>query len=97
MTANGPDNEAPSIPANVTATVDAAAPSVTLNWDAAADDVGVAGYLVHRNWEFLAFVPNGETYTDDDVQLGVRQRYQIRAQDAAGNNSSPTDILSVTP
>lgn len=62
---------------------------------ALTDDVGVVGYLVHRNWLFVTFVTAGTAYTDADIAAGARYRYQVRAQDAAGNNSAPTDLLVV--
>lgn len=90
-----PDTTPPSTPPNVTATVNAATPSVTLNWGAATDNVGVRGYLVHRDFQFRAWVPAGTTYTDTAVVAGQTYRYQIRAQDAAGNNSPPSGPLVV--
>ena len=83
VTADGlPDTTPPSTPATVTATVNVATPSVTLNWTAATDNVGVRGYLVHRDFQFRAWVPAGTTFTDTTVVAGQTYRYQIRAQDA---------------
>ncbi len=83
------DTSPPSPPPNVQATV--AGTSVTLTWGAATDNVGVRGYLVHRDFAFVAWVPAGTTYTDTNVAAGTRF-YQVRAQDAAGNNSAPTGL-----
>jgi chitodextrinase len=56
----------------------------------------VTRYLIHRDWQYLGWVPAGTTtFTDDTVQPGTRYRYQVRAQDAANNNSAPTDLLIV--
>ncbi len=90
------DTAAPTTPQNVDATVDGVAPSVTLSWQASADNVGVTGYLVHRDFQFVAWVPAGTTYTDNTVAVGRTYRYEIRAQDAAGNNSSPSTPRNVT-
>jgi chitodextrinase len=95
-TNQGPDTTPPSTPQNVTATVNAGAPSVTLNWTASTDNVRVKGYLVHREFQFLAFVPAGTTFTDTTVVAGATYRYQVRAQDASNNNSPPSPALSVT-
>ena len=84
-----PDVQAPTAPPNVTAQVIGA--NVTLSWGAATDNVGVRGYLVHRDFVFIAFVPAGTTYTNTGVPAGARL-YQIRAQDAAGNNSAPSAL-----
>ena len=91
---DGPDNTPPETPPNAAAVLDGAEVDVT--WDPAVDDVGVTGYLIHRNWQFYAFVTGDITaYTDAAVEAGVRYRYQVRSQDAAGNVSAPTELLVV--
>ena len=93
ITIPGPqDDEAPTTPANLNAVLDGS--EIELTWDPSTDNIGVVGYLVHRNWQYLAYV-TGTTYLDDDIVGGTRYRYQIRAQDAAGNNSAPTPIFGV--
>ncbi len=95
-----PDVTPPLTPVNVAGTVDGA--SVTLTWDVATDPPGVgggavsgvAGYLVHRNFAFLAWVPAGTTYVDASAPAGTN-RYEIRAQDRAGNNSPPSAPLNL--
>ncbi len=92
------DGEAPQSPSNVTYTT--AGSSVTLAWSAAADlpnpgGSGVTGYLVHRDWQFVAWVPAGTVYADTNVPAG-QHRYEIRAQDGAGNNSIPSTPLIVS-
>ncbi len=89
------DTQAPSTPANVVTTPGAA--SVTITWEPATDDVGVRGYLVHRDWQFLAWVPTGTTFTDVNLTPGQTYGYQVRAQDAAGNNSLPSTITPAVP
>mgnify|MGYP002683218943 CR=1 FL=1 len=62
------DTLAPPTPENVTGTADTT--SVTLKWSPVEDTSltgggepsGLSGYLIHRNWEFLAFVPAGTTF-----------------------------------
>jgi chitinase len=85
----------PSTPANAAAELDVAGDTIDVTWDPSTDDVGVVGYLVHRNWQFLAFVSAGTSFIDADIGPGTRYRYQVRAQDAAGNNSAPTELLVV--
>ncbi len=90
----GPDVTPPSTPPNPTAVVDANG-DVQLNWDAATDDRGVTGYLVHRDWQYLGYTTSLD-FLDDTAVSGQTHRYRIRAQDAAGNNSAPTEFLFVT-
>ena len=93
----GEDVTAPSTPQNVTLTVEADG-TVTVDWDPSTDDVGVASYLVHRNWVYRSFTGAGTTdFNDDTVEAGTVYRYQVRARDAAGNISAPSEIVSITP
>ncbi len=85
----------PGTPANAAAELDVAGDTIDVTWDPSTDDVGVVGYLVHRNWQFLSFVSAGTSFIDADIGPGTRYRYQVRAQDAAGNNSAPTELLVV--
>ncbi|MDH4144249.1 MAG: putative Ig domain-containing protein, partial [Acidimicrobiia bacterium] len=89
------DVTAPTTPPSASASTNGT-DRVTLNWGPSTDDVAVTGYLVHRDFAFLAFVPAGTTYTDTTAVAGATYRYQVRAQDAAGNNSEPTAPLRIT-
>ncbi len=86
------DTQAPTAPTNLTSSVNGS--SVTLTWTAGTDNVGIKGHLVHRDFQFVAFVPAGTTYTDTNVTAG-NHRYDIRTQDTSNNNSAPT-TLNVT-
>jgi len=92
----GADNEAPTVPPNVSAVSDGT--EVTLTWDAAADDVAVTGYLIHRDYQYRAYVGASapRRFVDDTVQVGTRYRYQVRAQDGGGLNSPPSAIQRAT-
>lgn len=83
------DTIAPAQPPGLTGAVSGT--SITLTWAAATDNVGVRGYLVHRDFQFVAWVPAGTTYVDTTAAAG-QHFYQVRAQDAAGNNSSPAGV-----
>ncbi|MEM9521924.1 MAG: putative Ig domain-containing protein [Actinomycetota bacterium] len=90
----GPDTTPPQTPPNPAAVLDG--DQVVVTWDPATDDRGVTGYLIHRNWQYYGFVTGDiTTFIDDDLEPGSRYRYQIRAQDAAGNNSAPTTRVVV--
>jgi hypothetical protein len=88
------DTEAPSSPANLR-TTSVTSDSISLQWDAATDNVGVTGYRIFRDGQFLATV-DGLGFTDSGLQAGVAYAYSISAVDAAGNRSSETMISSVT-
>ena len=85
----GADSTPPTVPTNLTAQVSGA--TVNLTWAASTDNVGVNGYLVHRDFQFVGFVAAGTTFTDPTVSNGPHQ-YEVRAQDAAGNNSAPATV-----
>ncbi|MEM9033083.1 MAG: hypothetical protein AAGD18_00695 [Actinomycetota bacterium] len=90
------DQGPPEVPPNAAVVLNAAGDEATVTWDPAVDDVGVTGYLVHRDFQFLRFVPADQlSFTDVGLEPGTRYRYQVRAQDAAGNTSSPTGLLIV--
>ncbi|MET1033156.1 MAG: Ig-like domain-containing protein [Candidatus Saccharimonadales bacterium] len=84
--ANG-DTQAPSIPSNVAATVNAYN-KVTLGWTASTDNTAVTGYRVTRNGVALAQVTSGVQYVDNTVLPNTSYSYQVSAYDAAGNNSA---------
>jgi len=89
------DTQDPSGPLGPDATTDNT--SVTLTWEASVDNVGVSGYLVHDNYQYLAYVPgpNSLTYTHSGLTADDLHRYQIRAKDAADNVSIPSIRLDV--
>ena len=62
--------------------------SVTLSWTPSKDSVGVAGYFIFRNGEYIGSTPTA-TFTDAGNRLrpGLGYTYAVRAFDAAGNMS----------
>jgi chitinase len=70
-----------------------------LAWSAATDNVGVAGYIIHRstNGGTGAEVVRTAalTWTDSSARAGTRYYYNVRAYDAAGNQSSRSSIVSI--
>ena len=72
-------------------TADATGPfNVDLSWGASTDNVGVTGYEIYRNGSLLT-TKSGTTHSDTTVQPGQTYSYEVRAIDAAGNRSSPTN------
>jgi len=93
-TVTTPDSTPPSKPTGLTAT--AVDGRVDLGWQAATDDVAVTGYEVLRNGAPLASIGDVTAYTDTTVAAGTTYTYTVRARDAAGNLSSPSDAASAT-
>lgn len=98
-----PDTTAPSVPADVTASVQDR-DDITVSWTASTDAVGVTGYEVHRGTT-ADFTPSSETlvsgaltattFSQTDVAEGT-WFYRVRARDAAGNWSAPSAAASAT-
>jgi mono/diheme cytochrome c family protein len=70
-----------------------------LTWTAAADNVGVAGYIVYRstnggNGSEIARVTSLD-FIDTTGRSGRRYYYNVRAYDAAGNMSPRSSIVSI--
>jgi hypothetical protein len=66
---------------------------VTLGWQAATDNIRVAGYEVFRNDARVADVRQGASYSDQAVTPNTTYRYAVVAYDDAGNKSPPSDTV----
>jgi len=89
------DSSPPSTPANLSATA-ASSSRVNLSWNASSDDVGVTGYEISRNGNVLTTIGAATTYADTSVAASTAYSYTVRAVDAAGNRSNPSDPATVT-
>jgi glucose/arabinose dehydrogenase len=89
-----PDNQPPTAPTGLTLSVDGT--SVTLRWNAATDNVGVAAYDVYRNGTEVATVKNALTVTDSGLAPNTAYTYSVVARDAQNNASAPSDPVTVT-
>ena len=66
---------------------------VTISWEPVAD---AKGYLIHRDFEYVGFVPfTQSTWVDTNVVTGQTYRYQVRAQADDNSNSQPSAIQSI--
>ncbi|MEE6312028.1 glycoside hydrolase family 9 protein [Plantactinospora veratri] len=93
-----PDSTAPSAPGTPTAAT-VTATGATLNWTAATDDVGIAGYDVYReNGASDLLLGSAATPTFAVTGLVAETTYQfyVVARDAAGNRSTASSPVSVT-
>jgi fibronectin type 3 domain-containing protein len=101
-----PDTTPPGAPAGLTATPSGAG-QINLNWTAATDNVGVAGYAVERclgaNCTTFAQVGTsiGLTFNDTGLAASTSYSYRVRATDAAGNpgpfSNTATAMTSAAP
>lgn len=95
------DNEAPSVPGDVTATPTAGA--AQLVWTASTDNVAVTGYDVFRSSTEAFTVDSstqighvtGPSYTDNGLSSGTYY-YKVVAVDGAGNASAPSTAAQAT-
>lgn len=86
------DNQAPSTPAGLTAQPTSAT-QVTLSWNAATDNSGVAGYRLYRDGTLIADVSDTH-YNDSGLTSKTIFQYQVSAYDAAGNESGLSESVS---
>ncbi len=82
----------PSQPTGLAATL--AGTTVTLSWNAATDNVGVAAYRVFRNGVLLKST-TATSAQDATLKGGQSYSYSVRAADAAGNVSPPSAAVPV--
>ena len=90
------DVTAPTVPQRLRA-ASVAPTAVTLAWDAATDDVGVAAYDVYTDGNKVTDVPGGSTTaTLTGLTPATAYRFTVFARDAAGNTSASSASLPVT-
>jgi hypothetical protein len=90
---NGPDTEAPTAPTNLTAAA-LSGTSIRLKWAGSTDNVGVAGYDIYRDGSLLTQSSSATTFDDTGLAPGQAHTYQIRARDAANNQSDPSNEVA---
>jgi len=95
-----PDTTNPTTPTGFNV-VPLGSSSNRLTWQASTDDRGVTSYRIERcaGLGCTTFAEVGSTTTAltfDDTGLASNSmyRYQVKARDAAGNNSDPTSIIA---
>ncbi|MFB8506247.1 fibronectin type III domain-containing protein [Enterococcus durans] len=83
------DLESPSIPQNLLVE-SVTSDTVSLSWEASTDNIGVAGYRVYRDKQLVQEV-QGEQFTDTGLTEDTEYTYEVRAFDAAGNQSEASN------
>jgi len=89
-----PDTQAPTVPGGLRVT-GVTGNSISLAWNAATDNVGVAGYEVQRDGATI--ITSGTTsVTDFGLAANSTHSYRVRALDAANNRSAFSAAVSGT-
>lgn len=94
QTGNGDDTEPPTVPTNLRETSKSST-SVSLSWNASTDNVGVTGYQVY-NGSTLVTTVTGTTATISNLTPDTSYTFTVRAVDATGNISQPSNSITVT-
>ncbi len=89
-----PDTQAPTAPTNLTA-ANVAQTSLTLNWTASTDNVGVTGYDVFSGSTNIGTV-TGTTANITGLTANTAYTFTVKAKDAAGNVSPSSNAVNVT-
>ncbi|HWM06857.1 MAG TPA: discoidin domain-containing protein [Actinophytocola sp.] len=91
----GGDTSPPTAPGNLAYTQPQAG-QIRLSWTASTDNVGVTGYNVYANGVLRTSVA-GTVLTHTDTQpASATVTYQVRARDAAGNESANSNSVTRT-
>jgi chitodextrinase len=93
-TAACPDTQAPTAPANVTAS-SRTTTSIALTWSPSTDSVGVTGYGLYRGGQFVG-TATGSTGIFSDLTCNTGYTLSVDAYDAAGNRSAKTTVMVAT-
>ncbi|OPX86438.1 MAG: Exoglucanase B precursor [Pelotomaculum sp. PtaB.Bin104] len=92
------DTQAPTWPDNSElAASQVTMDSLSLSWNSASDDVGVAGYKVYQGTALLTSTPvTGTSYNVSGLTAGTDYTFTIQAVDEVGNESTTGPSVTVT-
>ncbi|WP_326992309.1 PA14 domain-containing protein [Chitinophaga sp. 212800010-3] len=90
-----PDTIPPTAPVSLRVTGSGSG-QVTLSWNAATDNVGVTGYDIYANNTLVLSVGNVLTGTVTGLNNTTSYNFYIKAKDAAGNTSAPSNQVAYT-
>jgi len=91
---DGGDTQAPTAPSNLRVTATTSS-SVSLAWNASTDNVGVTTYEVTQNAAVVSSNAS-TTITLSGLSPSTSYTFAVRARDAAGNISSPSNQVTGT-
>lgn len=89
------DASAPSVPQALAAAV-VSSSQINLSWQAAKDNLAVAGYYVYRNGIQVAANIVNPNFSDTNLSANTSYSYVVAAYDAAGNISAKSNAISAT-
>ncbi|WP_435260989.1 GEVED domain-containing protein [Tenacibaculum sp. nBUS_03] len=89
------DTQAPSAPSSLAAS-SISQTTLTLNWTASTDNVGVTGYDVYRGSTKIGSTTTATSYNVTGLTANTGYTFSVKAQDAAGNVSSSSNVVNVT-
>jgi RHS repeat-associated protein len=89
-----PDIEAPDVVTGLVARA-RAYNQVDLAWDAATDNIGVAGYRVYRNGTQIG-TTSGQSFSDLNAESNQTYSYTVRAYDVRANLGVPAPGVELT-
>ncbi len=92
---SSPDTQSPSAPLALRA-LPSASDEITLVWDVASDNIGIANYAVYRNDTVIGTTPY-PVFVDGGLTSGSAYSYNVVAIDAAGNESDLSLVTSAEP
>ncbi|MDF3128522.1 DNRLRE domain-containing protein [Kiritimatiellaeota bacterium B1221] len=91
---SGSDATPPSLPQNLTASA-VSTSQINLTWDASTDNVGVQGYDILRNLEWID-VSLTPSYSDSGLSPNTSYTYTVAAFDAEDNTSANSAPATAT-
>lgn len=89
------DTQAPTAPGNLNAS-GITSSSITLQWTASTDNVGVTEYVIYQGTATVGSVSGSTlTFTHTGLTPDTTYSYSVKAKDAAGNVSPSSNMISV--
>ncbi|GAA4275843.1 fibronectin type III domain-containing protein [Aquimarina mytili] len=89
-----PDNEAPSVPTNLTAS-NTSSNSTDLSWTASTDNIGVTGYEIFQDGTSIG-TSTTTNYNVSGLSAETSYSFTVQAKDAGGNTSGSSTAVNVT-
>ncbi len=93
--ANGDSNAIPTIPGDLSSTINSSY-EAELIWTDSTDDVGVVGYDIFRDCVLIQSILEANSYTDSDLSPASTYIYQVVAVDEDGNRSPAAETTLIT-
>ncbi|MAU15625.1 MAG: hypothetical protein CMH48_09925 [Muricauda sp.] len=94
LPSNGSDTQAPTVP--TLSSTGQTETTVDLSWSEATDNVGVVGYKIFKDGILEGTLGNVSTYQVTGLTASTTYSFTATATDAAGNESTSSNAVSVT-